>query len=383
VKLPAEEHLLDVIYGAAVKPSLWSEVLDRLIDIVGADKGGGVLTRMDFETGAGAAVAPTEFDAAAIKEYFDYYSTINPLLLVPDTPSYTAGWTPRIVLDEDWMPRDALEQSEYYNDFLTKIHAEWGMSIRLGLRDTEVASISLGRAFRRGRFEPFEVARAARLQPHLIRAYALSEKFASLSAAAAQPLAGIEDSPCPMIVLDRRGRPIQANAAAETMLCQGDVVTTRDGVLVSANTSYSGPFAGMIARAGHRDWQQRRAASISVPVPHHAAAFTITVSPLSIQQFSAFARAPSVLLSVPDAVSEQPALDKTLARGFSLTPAEARLAVAMLDGQSLSHASAQFGVSINTVRTQLSSLFAKTQTHRQVDLVRCLAQARPPRGDRP
>ena len=75
-----------------------------------------------------------------------------------------------MVTDEDWMERGDLEGSEYYNDFLRPLSAEWSLMVRLGLRGSEVAAISVARSFRRGRFEPHEIALASRLQSHLVRA---------------------------------------------------------------------------------------------------------------------------------------------------------------------------------------------------------------------
>jgi len=58
---------------------------------------------------------------------------------------------------------------------------------------------------------------------------------------------------------------------------------------------------------------------------------------------------------------------------FGLTAAETRVAVALASGTDLTQAAEEFGVSRNTVRTQLRAIFAKTATSRQSDLVRLLA----------
>jgi DNA-binding CsgD family transcriptional regulator len=61
---------------------------------------------------------------------------------------------------------------------------------------------------------------------------------------------------------------------------------------------------------------------------------------------------------------------------FDLTPAEARLASWVANGNaSLQRIAAQEGVSINTLKTQLQTLFQKTGTHRQADLVRLLVSS--------
>ena len=62
---------------------------------------------------------------------------------------------------------------------------------------------------------------------------------------------------------------------------------------------------------------------------------------------------------------------------FGLSAAEARLARALCHGDTLEdHAQAQ-GVKITTVKTQLGSVFAKTQTKRQVTLVSLITSIPP------
>jgi len=67
-------------------------------------------------------------------------------------------------------------------------------------------------------------------------------------------------------------------------------------------------------------------------------------------------------------------LDPFIVAGvFGLTPAEARVAVAMAEGQTIDAVAARHSVSVNTIRTQLRSVFEKTGTTRQVELVGLLA----------
>jgi DNA-binding CsgD family transcriptional regulator len=62
-----------------------------------------------------------------------------------------------------------------------------------------------------------------------------------------------------------------------------------------------------------------------------------------------------------------------LKRVFGLTAAETRLALIVGRGLSLETASETLGVSRETVRNQLKSIFAKTSTHRQSELVALIA----------
>jgi len=62
-----------------------------------------------------------------------------------------------------------------------------------------------------------------------------------------------------------------------------------------------------------------------------------------------------------------------LAELFGLSPAEARVAAAMMTGKSLSDIATSSGLQITTVRTQLRSILKKVGVRRQFDLVRMLS----------
>jgi DNA-binding CsgD family transcriptional regulator len=63
-----------------------------------------------------------------------------------------------------------------------------------------------------------------------------------------------------------------------------------------------------------------------------------------------------------------------LSQAFGLTAAEARLASRVGTGEPISRAAEQLGISAETARSQLKSIFAKTDVHRQAELVALLAR---------
>ncbi|RZI95373.1 MAG: helix-turn-helix transcriptional regulator [Rubrivivax sp.] len=62
----------------------------------------------------------------------------------------------------------------------------------------------------------------------------------------------------------------------------------------------------------------------------------------------------------------------TVRQLFGLSKREAEVAAALCSGRTLDELAAERGTSINTVRTQLKSVFNKTGTSRQADLVSLL-----------
>lgn len=68
-----------------------------------------------------------------------------------------------------------------------------------------------------------------------------------------------------------------------------------------------------------------------------------------------------------------PLVDEAILRRlYGLTPAECRLATAICAGETIVTAAVQAGVSENTVRSQLKSIFDKTGTRRQAQLIKLL-----------
>ena len=58
-----------------------------------------------------------------------------------------------------------------------------------------------------------------------------------------------------------------------------------------------------------------------------------------------------------------------LKRHFGLTPAEARLALHLVAGETLRSAAVKLSISYETARTSLKNIFRKTGTCRQAELV--------------
>ena len=61
-----------------------------------------------------------------------------------------------------------------------------------------------------------------------------------------------------------------------------------------------------------------------------------------------------------------------LSQAFGLTSAEAKLAATLADGTSLKEAAQELTISRETARSQLKTVFTKTDTHRQSQLVALL-----------
>ena len=97
-------------------------------------------------------------------------------------------------------------------------------------------------------------------------------------------------------------------------------------------------------------------------------AFVVPV-PAGTQHFE---KAVVAMMFVADPASTLPNFPEKLRQIYHLSPTEAQLAEALVNGRSLKQFAVERGTSLNTVRTQLRSLAAKVGAKRQVDVVRCI-----------
>lgn len=111
-------------------------------------------------------------------------------------------------------------------------------------------------------------------------------------------------------------------------------------------------------------------------IPHGDDRRPLAVTISAVLQTHAFgARARDILVRVVDRDAAAADMSRQLGNLWSLTPAEARLAQTLLDEDfALRRTAARLGIAYSTVRTQLASIFAKTETTSQPELTRLLAR---------
>ena len=85
--------------------------------------------------------------------------------------------------------------------------------------------------------------------------------------------------------------------------------------------------------------------------------------------------APVAIVTVSDPNVARRWQEANLRRRFGLTAAEAGLAAEILKGDGRTAAARRRGISDATAKTHLSSIFEKTGTHRQAELIRLLLAA--------
>jgi DNA-binding CsgD family transcriptional regulator len=161
-------------------------------------------------------------------------------------------------------------------------------------------------------------------------------------------------------------------AACDLATPQHGVIFAADGRLRAMHPGKDKRLQRLIRGATETGRGLSSAAGGPLTIPRDKAQpLHLMITPLSV---SSVTLAPGIAAAVfiTDPLRFEASPQALLASVYGFTPAEARLAAALVNGQSLrQHAEAQ-QLSQETVRSQLKNVFRKADVRRQADLVRVL-----------
>jgi DNA-binding CsgD family transcriptional regulator len=166
-----------------------------------------------------------------------------------------------------------------------------------------------------------------------------------------------------VITVDRQGRLLSHNLAAETVLRRADGFTLRRGALTGRTAAAAQRFAEALTRATAAEpsgsWFRIERDPAESP-------YLVTVLPQPGSRSSAL-----VVVRDPDA--EAGDLAERLRALFGLTAAEAAVACELVAGRSPEEIAQVRGASVQTVRQQLKAVAAKMGVSRQAEIVAQIA----------
>jgi len=360
---------IDLVYDAAVDPNLWTSVISRLVDMIGGS--GGFLLDQNQANGKGEGII-VGADPAVRDDYFGRFATNNVLQKVDDPQAFMKRWTPRILTDEDWMPKEALLRSEFYNEFLRRIDVHSVMMVRLEARGLNAVNLDLGRPERRGAYERTDVARVGRYHPHLIRSFKLGRRLGAERQVHAGADAYLERSSHAVFLVGEDGRVRRANRAAEGLVAGSRGLTLIRGALGSVTSDQTRRLQALIAAATSSDPEKRTGGSMPILAPDRMLPLSVMVAPVRSDRLVLFDGGPCAIVCVTD-LEAGVSLPLTRVREvLGLSAAEARVALALVEGRTPREAAESLGLSFYTVRAHLVRIFDKTGTNRQAELVRLI-----------
>jgi DNA-binding CsgD family transcriptional regulator len=354
--LAANRNLGDVIFD----PRLWPQILEQISEAAGGS--GGAILQSDSRT-------PDASPSASVREcYNNYFATgwyRRDTLAERGFPLLMRGQ--KVISDQDIVTADEMRRLDFYNEIFVPFGFQWFAGIGFAAGPALWGMVIM-RTPAQGPFEAQEKRVLASLSDRLSEIATLSWAVgrAALSGASnAMDLVGQ-----PALVLDRRGSVLGMNAGAEKMFDAEFYIRNR---CLTACDQHAASALGVLA-------DQLRTTPDTVALPAAPIVvrrsanvpLLIRILPIDGAARSPFLGARALLTLSPIESKRAPDLN-LLCEVFGLTRAEADVAALVSCGKPLSAIARRRGSSRVTVRNQMRTIFAKTGTHRQSELVALLA----------
>lgn len=174
-----------------------------------------------------------------------------------------------------------------------------------------------------------------------------------------------------ILFLDSNCRIILANEAAQKIVREQDGLCAVNGALCAGRHTERKTLECAMAEAQKLLSGNARAAQepLRISRPSGKSPFSITVVPLSRSSRIFEVKQAGMLVCIADP-EQATVLTHQIAPLYDLTPAEARLAAAMANGETLETYCKSANLKPGTARSTLKRIFDKTGTSRQAELVR-------------
>ncbi len=350
-------NLIEEIYEAAVVPERWAGVLDRL-----AARAGGVGTIL-------FAASPNRFQWTSSKAIHAITAEWVASPFVADNlrgKRLVPLYEPRFLTDLDAITPDELEHDPFYRDFLRP--RGWGWCVGTSIRSTSGDSIvfSIERLHAAGPVPRETAAALDQFRPHLARASIISARL------------GLERARASVAALELVGLPAAIITGRHSVLAANELIVKCAAVEIGAfdRVRLTDPVANERLQR-HLDAAGDAGLSFPIRASGERPAFVAHLVPLRRAGLDVFSGAAQLFYLTEVGRGEAPSA-AILEALFDLSPAEARVTRLLLAGGTVARIASNQGISPETVRGQLKSVFAKTGVRRQAELIQLLGGIQAP-----
>ena len=353
--------MISAVYDAALDSALWTAALEKT---------GGFLRSAATMIGSFDALESNSifnfswgYDPTYTALYVERYAKVNPL--IPASGQTKIG---EIVSTGTYLSEEEL--------FATRVYQEWAKpqgyidaaQATLEKSGTALAVLAAVRHESVGRVDHFMLRRMSMLVPHFRRAVLIGKLIDLKTIRTATFAETIDGLAAGIFLVDRAGAIVHANISGKSLLDNGDVVRLTRGILSARDGATDRRLSDSIAAAEGRE-ADLAGKGIGIPLlgangqSHIAHVLPLASGGRSFETAIAavFIRKATLDLDMPL---------ENVARRYRLTPTETKVLRAVVEHGGVTSIAEALGMSEATVKTHLQHLFGKTETSRQVDLVK-------------
>jgi DNA-binding CsgD family transcriptional regulator len=364
----ALNDVLIMLYAAPAAPEVWPRALAGVTDLLGLSAS--AIVRTDLTCRANSVYISQGVDPEVERLYAMGYGNqdvYRPRFL------RMRGRRGDLLMGDELCTFQEMKNTAFYQDILLRADIRLWCAVATEHGDGIIENISF---YHRWKDEApginhLKLARA--ITPHLNNALRLRTKLVNLEGLSRDLYAALDQADGGIVLFNEHGCCTFINRAAKQLLDQQDGLILSQNRLVAIHPQECSFLEELVRRAIACVQTKKDIGGGTLRITRQLGrSFHLRIAPfpsercLGGSQFAAIA-----LIGDPDRVQRLPL--ETIRSTYGLTPAEAKLALLLLEGKSVTEAAQENGVTKDTVRSQLKSIFLKTGTRRQGELIGLLA----------
>lgn len=354
-----DSELIELIYAALLGESDWQAFLTRLADAM--PDGKAVLFAQGFGANPGFSALQVGMTDQAMDDYGSYFAARNPW--IPRMEMTAPG---KSVAAHRLFPLDGLMRSEFYNDFLRPNNVETSGGLVIERAEDFQFNLTVMSSQTSWDMVDRWAEQLDRISPHLRRAanfYRRTSFATGMSALEGSILEALHIG----VVIVGSGRRIRAASETAQRMFGSSIGVDASGRLRLASEEGRAMLSAMLT-LGHSGPQQRR-----IVVGYLA----LTLIRMQRDREKSLFEGPGVCITIEPLRAGGRREDiHDFARRHGLTTAETRALDGLLAGKSIAEIAREAERSRETIRSQLKTLYLKTGTNGQADLMRLVAGMR-------
>ncbi len=363
--------LIEQIYDAAIDPSLWKSTLANIAVFLGCARG--ALMIEDAEARHIPSIFMSFEDPAWVQTYLEKYIPLNPTRIA--TGAFAKAGD--IILTTDFMTQEEYERTRYYKEWLQQRDFVDNPLAIVDRTSSHFTVLAFHRSREQGPADETLRQRLALITPHVMRAVAIGRALERTKLQALIFAEVLDQLASAIILLDETGRIVQANRSARDQLATGAILRTAQGTLRMHDPRATAALDAAIAAA-----RERTVSSgvdvVTVPLlSSEGERYIASILPLTSgarleigDHYHAIAAIFVRRIGLDLPIDPMP-----LARSYDLTPRELTVTVTVVESGGVPEAAAILGLSENTVRSHLQSIYRKTGARNQAELSKLVASA--------
>jgi len=368
-------QLIALIYSASLDQSKWNEVMKQMATLF--DGAAAILAFADLN-----GESRTNRDTTMVR-WHDYNAGPENVQLYLDyadkdlRTAYGLARPGQVYVDQDFIDDKAMDNHVFYQDFLRLFDMRYSVGVSVPTSPSQCIVANVIRSSRQGHADRGAIELMGMLYPHVAQAVRIGDKLAQLNLENVALRDAFDHLTDGVFITSGDGAIIIANQAAETMMQAKEGLHETAGTLSASHKPTADALRELIAKTAKTALDiSLEATALAIPKPSDGRPLHLIAMPVVTSmeaQFTALSRKHAVFLIVSDPDQQPTTPTERLKAIFGLTASEARLAAELVAGVSISDYAEKAGITENTARWTLKQVQAKTDCHRQADLVRLLA----------